>query len=608
MIDRHDPGMTAAAIERAVRRAARPGWCRSCARSWPRRSRRGPTSSAAFPVEKQRAFLREVTERLGFNYRRGRIDVSLHPFCEGSGADIRMTTRFDEDNPLDSLFSAIHETGHGLYEQGLPRGAQGTALGEAVGMAVHESQSRLWENQVGAQPRLLAVLRAALPRRRFRRSCARCRPTSSTWPINEVRPTLIRVEADEVTYNLHIILRFELEKRLFAGDPGGAPTCPRRGTRLAQELLGLTPPNDREGVLQDVHWSGGMFGYFPSYCLGNMIAAQLWYQALARPAGAGGGLRARAISRGCSAGCGAKIHEQGRRLRHAGARAGDHRRAADAEAPAALPARAVSAAVPGVTDCHCEEQSDEESTGIATPPPRRPGLAMTANPCRSDRHAHASGRLRPARRTAGRAGPRPGGGGRGDDRHRHGAGRLGAVPRAGPRTSGAGALHGRVCIRVRWRRSGRRPWRRWRVFGVGRPTAGEAGGPNGDAAGPAVPPHPVALGEIGLDRVSPAQGGGGGGPDLRRQRAAFAAGLQLARRLAVPVVVHSRGAFRGVRGDDRRERRRLGRVVFHCFSEGAGEMDDAAAARRARLVHRHHHLQERRGGAGRGAGAGAGRG
>ena len=275
LIDRHDPGMNAAVIGRLfaeLKESLVPLMHEIVAS--PVKVR--PDIFRGFPVEKQRTFLRAVTERLGFNYRRGRIDVSLHPFCEGSGADIRMTTRFDEDNPLNSLFSSIHETGHGLYEQGTRLEHQGTALGQAVGMAVHESQSRLWENQVA---RSRAFWRFFEPRFRktFPRQLRAIAPDEFYLAVNAVQPTLIRVDADEVTYNLHIILRFELEKRLLAGTLAVAD-LPAAWNALAQELLGLTPPNDREGVLQDVHWSGGMFGYFPSYCLGNMMAAQLWYK------------------------------------------------------------------------------------------------------------------------------------------------------------------------------------------------------------------------------------------------------------------------------------------------------------------------------------------
>ncbi len=282
MIDRHDPGMTAAVIERlfAELRAELVPLVREIIAS-PVKAR--PEILHGFPVEGQRAFLREVTERLGFNYRRGRIDVSLHPFCEGSGADIRMTTRFDVDHPLGSLFGAIHETGHGLYEQGTPLAHQGTALGQAVGMAVHESQSRLWENQVA---RGRAFWRFFEPRFRkaFPGPLAAVSSDELYLAVNAVRPTHIRVEADEVTYNLHIILRFELEKRLFAGTLA-VKDLPAAWNALAAELFGFTPPSDREGVLQDVHWSGGMFGYFPSYCLGNMMAAQLWYRVTAELAG-----------------------------------------------------------------------------------------------------------------------------------------------------------------------------------------------------------------------------------------------------------------------------------------------------------------------------------
>jgi carboxypeptidase Taq len=223
--------------------------------------------------------LREVTTGIGFDYGRGRLDVSLHPFCSGTGSDVRMTTRFKEEEPLDALFSSIHETGHGLYEQGLPVEHLGTALGIHAGMAVHESQSRLWENQVA---RSRGFWRHFEPRFRelFPVQTATVSAEELYRTINAVAPTLIRVDADEVTYNLHIILRFELEQKLFS-DELAVRDLPAAWRAAAGELLGLVPANDREGVLQDVHWSDGSFGYFPSYCLGNMLAAQLWYRALA---------------------------------------------------------------------------------------------------------------------------------------------------------------------------------------------------------------------------------------------------------------------------------------------------------------------------------------
>jgi carboxypeptidase Taq len=277
MIDKHDPGMTTALIARlfAELKSELVPLVRQIAASKvkPRKE-----LLRGFPMDKQRSFLREVTQAIGFNYGRGRIDVSLHPFCSGTGADVRMTTRFNEDEPLDSLFSSIHETGHGLYEQGLPREHRGTALGMHAGMGAHESQSRLWENQVS---RSRGFWQHFEPRFRQNFPAQTNGVTSDELylAINAVEPTLIRVDADEVTYNLHIILRFELEQRLFSGDLA-VRDLPEAWKEASRELLGLVPANDREGVLQDVHWSDGAFGYFPSYCLGNMMAAQLWYRAL----------------------------------------------------------------------------------------------------------------------------------------------------------------------------------------------------------------------------------------------------------------------------------------------------------------------------------------
>lgn len=272
-LDKHDPGLTTAQVEElfaALRRDLVP-LVREITSS-PIKPPEGLLKG--LPIAGQAQFLREVTEAIGFNYGRGRIDVAVHPFCSGDAADTRLTTRYSEDEALDSLFSAIHEAGHGLYEQGLPLEHLGTPLGQAVGMAIHESQSRLWENQVGRSRGFWAYfeprLRATFPGR-----LDLIRSDELYLAINAVRPTPIRVESDEVTYNLHILLRFEIERRLFAGDLA-VRDLPSTWNALARELLDLAPENDAQGVLQDVHWSGGAFGYFPSYCLGNMIAAQLW--------------------------------------------------------------------------------------------------------------------------------------------------------------------------------------------------------------------------------------------------------------------------------------------------------------------------------------------
>jgi carboxypeptidase Taq len=272
-LDEHDPGMTAMEVERLfapLRMQLPPLAARILAGAarWPAPELRG------FPVAGQEALAREIVAWLGFDFQRGRLDRSVHPFCGGHPEDLRMTTRFDEDRPLDALFSSMHETGHALYEQALPRAHLGTALAEAVGMAVHESQSRLWENQIGRsrafwrrwEPRLRAV---------FPTQSAAWSSEDLYLAINAVSRQPIRVDADEVTYNLHVLLRFELEQAFFRGDLAVAD-APAAWNELAQKFLGLTPRDAAEGILQDVHWSHGSFGYFPSYTLGNMFAAQLW--------------------------------------------------------------------------------------------------------------------------------------------------------------------------------------------------------------------------------------------------------------------------------------------------------------------------------------------
>lgn len=277
MIDKHDPGMTAAVIEplfAALQRELVPLAREIVTSPAAERARAAARRLRGFPVDAQGVFLREVTAKLGFDYARGRIDVSLHPFCSGTGSDVRMTTRYQEDQPLDALFSSIHETGHGLYEQGLPSEHLGTALGVAAGMGMHESQSRIWENQVARSRGFWAHFEPRW-RQLFPAQTAGVDADTLYLAINAVEPTPIRVDADEVTYNLHILLRFDLERRLFSGELKVAD-LPAAWRAAAKELLGLEPATDREGVLQDVHWSDGAFGYFPSYCLGNMIAAQLW--------------------------------------------------------------------------------------------------------------------------------------------------------------------------------------------------------------------------------------------------------------------------------------------------------------------------------------------
>ena len=230
---------------------------------------RGP-----FPVGPQETLSRELVERFGGRWDAFRLDRAVHPFMTSFGLrDIRLTSRYDETD-LNSLFTAMHECGHGLVEFGVSPTLEGTTLCEGASSAIHESQSRLWENVVGRSlpfwhwfyPRLRETFPAILadvPVERFHRA------------VNRVRRTLVRVDADETTYGLHVILRFELEQELVAGRLQVADLPEAWNARVA-ELLGLEVPDDRLGVLQDVHWSGGAFGYFPTYLLGTLLSVQVW--------------------------------------------------------------------------------------------------------------------------------------------------------------------------------------------------------------------------------------------------------------------------------------------------------------------------------------------
>ena len=227
------------------------------------------------PLTKQASFEREIAEAFGFDFKAGRLDLSAHPFCGGNAPhDVRMTTRRDEHDPLSSLYSVMHETGHGLYGQGLEAKHSGTPMGSSISLGIHESQSRTWENLVGRGREFWTY---ALPR--FKAHFAGISEDLNSEEVyfaaNEVKPSLIRVEADEVTYNLHIILRFEIERDFMNGRIEVKDLPEIWNTRM-QEYLGLTPPNDALGVLQDVHWSMGGIGYFPTYTLGNLYGAQFF--------------------------------------------------------------------------------------------------------------------------------------------------------------------------------------------------------------------------------------------------------------------------------------------------------------------------------------------
>jgi carboxypeptidase Taq len=224
------------------------------------------------PVAAQQTAVEQVLARVGVSPDGWRVDVSAHPFTAWAGPrDTRVTTRY-EDGQLESVLAALHEFGHGLYERQIDPALARTNLGSGTSMAVHESQSKLWENHVGRHPAFAAVIAAELTAAGF---VIEPRPLHAA--LVQVRRSLIRTSADEVTYPLHIVLRFELESALIDGrlDVADLPAAWNDGMR---RLIGIEPPDDAHGVLQDVHWSAGAFGYFPSYALGCLIAAQLWEQ------------------------------------------------------------------------------------------------------------------------------------------------------------------------------------------------------------------------------------------------------------------------------------------------------------------------------------------
>jgi carboxypeptidase Taq len=238
-----------------------------------------PALPGDFPVAAQREMGLEIVTAMGFDPAAWRIDDAVHPFAAAPAlGDVRITSRFD-DHSLMGLFALMHETGHGLYEYGVDPALARTTLDSGVSLGVHESQSRMWENLVGRSP---TFWRHWLPRmrERFPLTLRDVDLDAFVRAINVVRPTLVRVDADEVTYCLHVILRFELELALVDGTLETAD-LPAAWAAKMRQFLGLVVPDDLHGVLQDVHWSEGMIGYFPTYALGNVLAAQLWRAAQA---------------------------------------------------------------------------------------------------------------------------------------------------------------------------------------------------------------------------------------------------------------------------------------------------------------------------------------
>jgi len=229
----------------------------------------------SFPIDRQRQLVAEVVERMGFDPSAWRIDDAVHPFAVGLGAsDVRITTRWDETYFATGLYGAMHECGHGLYEAGIAPALARTPLEHGESLGLHESQSRLWENVVGRgrpfsgvlAPRVATLFGMELDQDTLYRA------------VNRVDPSFIRVEADEATYGLHIVLRFELEQEVVEGRLA-VQDLPEAWNSRFEQYLGLKVPDDAQGVLQDVHWSAGLIGYFPTYAIGNLIAGQLWERA-----------------------------------------------------------------------------------------------------------------------------------------------------------------------------------------------------------------------------------------------------------------------------------------------------------------------------------------
>jgi carboxypeptidase Taq len=227
-----------------------------------------------FSIEKQKMLGIQLMEALGFDFNHGRLDISLHPFCGGTPDDVRITTRYDTKDFTSSLMGVLHETGHALYERGLPTHWRGQPVGEALGMSIHESQSLLLEMQVC---RSESFLRYSAPLMK-----AAFNGTDQTWDaenlyrlFTRIKPGFIRVDADEVTYPAHVILRYRMERALIEGNME-IVDIPGAWNEGMKKYLGITPSNDREGCLQDLHWFDGAWGYFPTYTLGAMIAAQLF--------------------------------------------------------------------------------------------------------------------------------------------------------------------------------------------------------------------------------------------------------------------------------------------------------------------------------------------
>jgi len=272
LLDEYEPGATAAGVRVVFTELEKElvPLIRSAAEKAP-----SPTSilNRDFPVDRQKWFAESAAVAIGFDFQNGRLDTTTHPFCSAFGpGDCRLTTRYNPKFFNEAFFGVLHEAGHGMYEQGLPAEHFGTPVGTYSSLGIHESQSRFWENQIGRSKPFWDHFYPRL-KQAFPGSLNEVSSEDFLSAVNEVKPSFIRVEADEATYNLHTLLRFELELSLISGDLVVAD-LPGAWNERFTKLFGMTPLSDANGCLQDIHWSFGGFGYFPTYTLGNLYAAQ----------------------------------------------------------------------------------------------------------------------------------------------------------------------------------------------------------------------------------------------------------------------------------------------------------------------------------------------
>lgn len=284
LLDSYDPGRRSADIDRlfAELEDFLPGLLKEVM-AHQAKGDRPLVPEGPFPIALQEKIGRDIMDRMGFDFAHGRLDVSHHPFTGGVPDDSRITTRYDERDFTESLMAVIHETGHSLYERGLPRDWRGQPVGRARGMTIHESQSLLYEMQAARTGAFIAFLAPRL-KAAFGGDGPAWEPDNILRHYRRVRPSLVRVQADEVTYPLHVMLRYQLERAMVAGDLRAAD-LPAAWNEGMDKLLGIRPSNDAEGCMQDIHWPSGSFGYFPTYTLGALAAAQIFAAAkVAAPA------------------------------------------------------------------------------------------------------------------------------------------------------------------------------------------------------------------------------------------------------------------------------------------------------------------------------------